>query len=193
MLGAAPAPNQRGIPGALRFIAEQPPSRLPVMASTLQCMATQLRLSERVIALVGEADTRAELAGAATNMWASRTRPADRAHVTNELLQFIALLQADSTTDIAAARASTLDGLDGAIATAALRPDFPWQSTCLPLASDEAVQAGAGRVFLDVASERGLRLAVRTVVDCCTTQGALKALRDIIVTTLPAKPTADLS
>ena len=119
------------------------------MASTLQCMATQLRLSERVIALVGEAATPAELAGATTNMWASKSRPTDRAHITNELLQLIALLQADSTTDIAAARASTLDSLDGPIAAAALRLDFPWQSSCLPLASDEAVPAAAGRAFLD--------------------------------------------
>ena len=103
------------------------------MASTLQCMATQLRLSKRVIALVGEAATPSELAGAATNMWAFKTRLTDRAHVTNELLQFIALLQADSTTNITAARASTLEGLGGAIATAALKPDFPWQSTCLPV------------------------------------------------------------
>ena len=61
------------------------------------------------------------------------------------------------------------------------------------IASDEAVPAAAERAFLDVAAERGLRLAVRTVVDCCTTQGALKPLKEIVVATLLAKPTADLS
>ena len=142
---------------------------------------------------MGEAATPAKLAWADTNTWASKTRPADRAHVTNELLKFIALLHADSMTDIAAAQASTLDVLDGPIAAAAIKPDFPWQSTCLPLASHEAVPAAAGRAFLDIASKRSLCQAVRTAIDCCTTLGALKALKDIIVTTLSAKPTADLS
>ena len=36
----APPRDQRRMPGALRIIAEQPPSKLLVMASTVQCMAT---------------------------------------------------------------------------------------------------------------------------------------------------------